>query len=241
MARTGSRDAARDLLAQLQNMLENLRANPYGQGMNEDMRNAMRMMQDMESLMDRQQELLNRSFRRSQRGTGTTGGDPLARERDSRTDGISQERLRRELGQIMRRLGEALGDIPRALGRAEQSMRDARDALEGNRSDDAVGPQTRALDQLQQGLQAMADQFMDQIGQGQGNIGQLGAQPGRGRDPFGRRPGSAGLAALEGVEIPDQMELRRSREILDELRRRRGERRRPALELEYIDRLLRQF
>ncbi len=241
LARTGSRDAARDLLAQLQNMLENLRANPYGQGMNEDMRNAMRMMQDMESLMDRQQELLNRSFRRSQRGTGTTGGDPLARERDSRTDGISQERLRRELGQIMRRLGEALGDIPRALGHAEQSMRDARDALEGNRSDDAVGPQTRALDQLQQGLQAMADQFMDQIGQGQGNIGQLGAQPGRGRDPFGRRPGSAGLEALEGVEIPDQMELRRSREILDELRRRRGERRRPALELEYIDRLLRQF
>lgn len=240
LARTGSRDAARDLLARLQNMLENLRANPYGQGMNEDMRNAMRMMQDMESLMDRQQELLNRSFRRSQRG-GPNSGDPLTMERNNRTDGISQERLRRELGEIMRRLGEALGDIPRALGHAEQSMRDARDALEGNRSGDAVGPQTSALDQLQQGLQAMADQFMEQMGQGQGNMGQLGPRPGRGRDPLGRRPGSAGFEALEGVKIPDQMELRRAREILDELRQRRSERRRPPLELEYIDRLLRQF
>ena len=244
LARTGSRDAARDLLARLQKMLENLRANPYGQGMGEDMRNAMRMMQDMESLMDRQQELLNRSFQRSQRSqrSGPNSGGPLAMERNSRTDGISQERLRRELGEIMRRLGEALGDIPRALGRAEQSMRDARDALEGNRSDDAVRPQTRALDQLQQGLQAMADQFMEQMSQGQqGNMGQLGARPGRGRDPLGRRSGSAGFEALEGVEIPDQMELRRAREILDELRQRRSERRRPPLELEYIDRLLRQF
>jgi hypothetical protein len=37
------------------------------------------------------------------------------------------------------------------------------------------------------------------------------------------------------------MELRRSREILDELRRRSGDRQRPALELDYIDRLLHQF
>ena len=240
LARTGSRDAARDLLAQLQKMLENLRANPYGQGMDEGMRNAMRMRQDMESLMDRQQELLNRSFQRSQRG-GPNSGDPRAAERGNRSDALGQDRLRRELGEIMRHLGEALGDIPRSLGRAEQSMRDARDALEGNRSGDAVGPQSRALDQLQQGLQAMADQFMEQMGQGQGNMGQLGAQPGRGRDPLGRRPGSVGFEALEGVKIPDQMELRRAREILDELRRRRSERQRPALELDYIDRLLRQF
>jgi hypothetical protein len=37
------------------------------------------------------------------------------------------------------------------------------------------------------------------------------------------------------------MEIRRTRRILDELRRRRGEHRRPPLELDYIDRLLRRF
>jgi hypothetical protein len=46
---------------------------------------------------------------------------------------------------------------------------------------------------------------------------------------------------LEGVQIPDEMELRRAREILNELRRRRGQRSRPPLELDYIDRLLQQF
>jgi Domain of unknown function (DUF4175) len=35
--------------------------------------------------------------------------------------------------------------------------------------------------------------------------------------------------------------LQKSRQILDELRRRAGERSRPAIELDYIDRLLRRF
>ena len=73
------------------------------------------------------------------------------------------------------------------------------------------------------------------------NSGQLGVRPGNGQDPLGRRPGSSGIEALEGVKIPDRMELRRAREILDELRRRRGDRNRPVFELDYIDRLLRQF
>jgi hypothetical protein len=72
-------------------------------------------------------------------------------------------------------------------------------------------------------------------------MGQIGAQPGDGRDPLGRETGRSGFEALDGVRIPDEMELRRAREILDELRRRRGERRRPAIELDYIDRLLKQF
>ena len=241
LARTGARDAARDLLSQLQNLLENLRANPFAQGLDEDSRNAFRMMRDMDSLMQRQQELLNRSFRRSQQGdpSDQTAGQ---RQQENRADSLSQEALRRELGEMMRRLGEALGDIPRPLGRAERSMRDARDALEGGQAGDAVRPQTRAIDQLQQGMQAMAEKFMEQMGSmARRGMGQVGGQPGMGRDPLGREAGNGGLEALEGVEIPDQMEIRRTRRILDELRRRRGEHRRPPLELDYIDRLLRRF
>ena len=143
---------------------------------------------------------------------------------------------------MMRRLGEALGDIPRPLGRAEQSMRDARDALQGNRSNDAVGPQTNAVDQLMQGMQAMAKSFMEQMGNAaRRGMGQVGNQSNRGRDPFGRETNDGMSEAMEGVDIPDQSEIRRTRRILDELRRRRGERQRPLLELDYIDRLLRQF
>jgi len=242
LARSGARDAARDLLSQLQNMLENLRANPFAQGMDENTRNAFEMMRDMDSMMQRQQELLDRSFERSQRGgQQPEPGEDQAR-RENQTDSMSQDELRRELGEMMRRLGEALGDIPRPLGRAEQSMRDARDALQSNRSNDAVGPQTRAIDQLQQGMQAMAERFMEQMGNAaRRGMGQVGSQPGRSQDPFGRETGDSGLEALDGVEIPDQSEVRRSRRILDELRRRSGERQRPPLELDYIDRLLRQF
>jgi hypothetical protein len=43
------------------------------------------------------------------------------------------------------------------------------------------------------------------------------------------------------VEIPSESDVQRARRILDELRRRAGERNRPALERDYIDRLLKQF
>lgn len=241
MARSGARDAARDMLARLQNMLENLRASPFSPGTDENSRNAFQMLQDMESLMQRQQELLDRSYQRALKH-GPSDQDRSAESQQNSADAQAQDRLRRQLGEMMRRLGETLGEIPRPLGRAEQSMRDARDALQGNRPGDAVPPQTRTMDQLQQGMRSMAEQFMEQMGQAaERNAGQLGIRPGSGQDPLGRRPGNSGIEALEGVEIPDRMELRRAREILDELRRRRGDRDRPALELDYIDRLLRQF
>lgn len=241
LAQSGARDAAREMLAQLQNMLENLRANPFSQDLNDDTRNAFDMMQDMENMLQRQQELLDRSFQRSQNGN-QDGSDPAQSQQENQNDAQGQEKLRQDLGEMMRRLADALGDIPNSLGRAEQSMRGARDALEGNQSAEAVGPQTRAMDQLQQGMQAAADQFMEMFGQSApGAMGQTGMQPGQGFDPLGRQPGNNGMGALEGVDIPDQMELRRTRQILNELRRRRGERQRPPLELDYIDRLLQQF
>ena len=43
------------------------------------------------------------------------------------------------------------------------------------------------------------------------------------------------------VKIPKESEVQRAREIIEELRRRAGERERPKIEREYIDRLLRQF
>ena len=62
-----------------------------------------------------------------------------------------------------------------------------------------------------------------------------------GQDPFGRA--AAGRGAGEGgdVRIPDASVLQRARDILNELRKRAGEQGRPKEELDYIDRLLKQF
>ena len=77
-----------------------------------------------------------------------------------------------------------------------------------------------------------------------GESGQDGNQPADvPRDPLGRptRDGTSGRADGGDVHVPDQMEQARTREIQTELRRREGERTRPAGELDYIDRLLKAF
>ncbi len=77
-----------------------------------------------------------------------------------------------------------------------------------------------------------------------GENGQEGDQaPDVPRDPLGRptRDGTSGRADGGDVHVPDQIEQARTREIQSELRRREGERTRPAGELDYIDRLLKAF
>jgi hypothetical protein len=61
-------------------------------------------------------------------------------------------------------------------------------------------------------------------------------------DPMGRPPQSTdGRDPGVGVKVPDQIDIQRAREILEELRKRLGEPTRPALELDYIERLLKRF
>jgi hypothetical protein len=62
----------------------------------------------------------------------------------------------------------------------------------------------------------------------------------RGRDPLGRTNQGNGLDSGD-VRVPEEAERKRSQAIQEELRRRGAERERPRRELDYIDRLLRQF
>ena len=43
------------------------------------------------------------------------------------------------------------------------------------------------------------------------------------------------------MKVPDEIDIQRAREILDELRKRLGEPTRPMLELDYLERLIQQF
>jgi uncharacterized protein (TIGR02302 family) len=63
------------------------------------------------------------------------------------------------------------------------------------------------------------------------------------RDPLGRAMPDDTEGADQGsdVQVPDKMEAARSRAIQEELRRRDADRTRPQFELDYIERLLRQF
>jgi hypothetical protein len=65
LAKTGAKDAARDMLARLQDMLENLRAARPGQQMQAGQGQQRQQMRAMRDMMQRQQQLLDKSFRAS--------------------------------------------------------------------------------------------------------------------------------------------------------------------------------
>lgn len=255
MLQNGMKDAARRMLEQLQRMMENLQVGiqqrPSPQGME-----AMEMLEGLQELMRGQRELLDRTYKNAQemgqgpnsRQQGNQSGQSQSQQQGQRSptaaDAALQEALRRQLGELMQRYGEMMGDIPQPFGRAEQEMRGSTDALRQGDPGSAVGPQGQALDQLQEAARQAQQQFMErfgnQMGQGQQAVGQ-GPNTGQ-QDPFGRAPNDATPGQAEGdVVIPDTSDLKRAREIRDELRRRSGDRSRPEVELDYIDRLLRQF
>ena len=290
LARTGAVDAARKMIAQLQKMLDSLRNGMQAGKPGERMQEAQKLMDGLRDLTRRQQQELDKTFRRAQQGEGAlmpraqqdaegrrpqSGGQgqrpqpgaqgqrpqpgterqrsdrPGNRQRQGRdgdqgegSGAAEQEAIRRELGRLMLQMDALLGNIPQPFGQAERAMRGAADALNEDLPGDAVPLQTEALDQLRQGAEGMAEQIARSMGAAMGIMsGQEGQTPGEGRDPFGRTPGGAlGTAIDDGdVKVPDQMEMRRAREILQELRRRAGETSRPEMEREYIERLLRRF
>jgi hypothetical protein len=94
----------------------------------------------------------------------------------------------------------------------------------------------------------MAEQMQQQMGNGEQGEGDPWGQPDENaprqrvdRDPLGRPLSGNGSYDQGDVKIPDQADVAKAREILDELRRRAGERFRPEFERDYIDRLLRRF
>jgi uncharacterized protein (TIGR02302 family) len=279
LARNGARDQARELLSQLQNMLENLRAARPGDN-EQGSKEAQQMMRGLREMMQRQQQLLDRSFRaqrqpgreerngqqqpgrqqgqqqqgkqqgqqRGQQGQpGDDGQDDAGQMGEMGDAAGQQEGLRRMLGEMMRRLGDGMGDIPEPFGRAERAMRDAAGALQRAQPGEAIGPQTEALDQLQQAAREFAKQLQQKgNGWGEPSNNETGAadrdqRDGTERDPFGRPLSSNGTYDQGDVKIPGDNMLQKSRQILDELRRRAGERSRPEIELDYIERLLKRF
>lgn len=243
LMRAGARGAAQDLLNQLRNMLENMRAGVMEQPSGQQTQ-ANRMMRELGDLAQRQQQLMDQTFRQAQQGRAQQGGKQQGNQpgqdgAESRAGAQAQEAIRRGLEEFMKRYGNMGGQMPEPFGQAEQAMRGAADALEGNQPGAAVDRQAQALEALRQGAREMAQRLSDRMNAGREGMPNPRAL-GRGRDGIGKPIGQTG-AGTEDVDIPDENELRRAREILEELRRRSGDRNRPPVEREYIDRLLPRY
>jgi hypothetical protein len=115
-------------------------------------------------------------------------------------------------------------------------MGSAQNQLGSGTFDGAGDAQKNALDDMRKAAGDLAKSLMEQKGQGQGQ-----GESHEGEDPLGRAAGGIGPDLGGGVKIPDQSALQRARSILQELRKRAAERGRPQQELDYIDRLLKEF
>jgi hypothetical protein len=227
MAQTGSRTAAAQALAMLQNLLENLQVTPgSGGGGKTNVDKALSdAIQGLGDLIGRQRQLLDKSYRE-----GQGAGDP----KDGGGKGLaeSEGRLKGDLDKLLKGLGSK---APRTLGDAGRQMGSAQDRLGSNDFDNAGQAEKNALEAMRESADALAKALMQEAGQS--------ASPGAGSqdDPLGRQEGTAGFGPGDGVKIPDRDVLARARSILEELRRRAAERGRPKEELDYYDRLLKEF
>jgi hypothetical protein len=138
--------------------------------------------------------------------------------------------------------GQGLEGDP-SLGDGSEEMGSAEGHLGRGDANRAFNAQGRALEALRKGAQGMAERMMQGQGQGQGQAGQPGA---RGQnsgqedtDPLGRPTRARRYDPGSNVRIPGEIEAQRARRVLEELRRRIGDPSRPQLELDYLERLLR--
>lgn len=239
MARTGARDGARQLLDQLQTMLEGLRDGLEAGADPAAMAEAAALMRALRDLAGQQQGLLDETFAKMRQADNAPADlSPKARSRqgEAAAGADAQAGLRRQLGAVAERLQAFLGAVPSALRSADEAMGAATADLRRGDLEAGSDAQGRALQALREAQQGAGQAIGRQLG---GGIA-LFPGGGRGGDVFGRSPGGRGFGIGE-VEIPDQGGLRRASEILEELRRRAGERSRPEAELDYIERLLRRF
>ena len=268
LARSGARDQAQQMLSELQRMMNNLQAGRPQQGQQGQQNDAMRQQMDkLGQLMQQQQKLMEQTFQfdqalrdRQQRGDPMPGEEGEQRPGDNGagqqpTDQMTADELREALKKLQEQqdaLGKQLGEIQEALkgmglepgegfGQAGREMKGASEALGEGQGESAVGSQGRALEALRQGAQNMMSQ-MQAMGQGQGQgPGEGIPQAGRnGRDPLGRERALNGQGPDFGgpTKVPEEIDIQRAREILEEIRRRLGTGAAPGFERDYLERLL---
>ena len=241
LARSGAKDAAQEMLAQLNRILENLQAGTPQMGDPNRQSQLSKMLDQLGELMGKQQELMDRTFKEGQspQSNQNRNGQPSENGEPSLSD--QQQALRDMLGNLMEQFQQGGLNTPSPFNRADEAMGEATDQLKDGRNGQATGSQGEAMDQMRQGANAMARQMLEGTGQA-GQAGQRGQRAGQGEvDPLGRPLKSVGPDFGTSTKVPSEIEVQRAREIMQELQRRLGDRRRPRLELDYLERLLRRF
>jgi uncharacterized protein (TIGR02302 family) len=221
------------------------------------------------SLLDHSQGRFDETTRfRGNRPSTTPSDENAERDADRRVQQALRRalgELMQQFGDLTGEVPPSLGEADTAMRDATKQLGEGNDQGAGASEQKAIEALQKGGREMGQ---AMAKQFGPQQGQdgneqegdsdgpmglslqdgqhdGQGRGWRQGPpeRAQQGRDPLGRRygQGSSGADESADVIVPSERERQRTQEIQEELRRRGGERARPQQELDYIDRLLKQF
>ena len=250
------------MLEQLQQMLENLQMAQPGQSGDGDMEQALNELGDM---IRKQQQLRDKTFKQGQdsrrdRMRGKQGDQAMGDlQQDQqglrdRLKKLQQELAKRGMGQGQRGEKGQQGQDGDPASRATARMASARPiprwATPAACSARAMpmAPWIRkgkALEALRKGAQSLAEAMQqgDGDGQGDGPGNRTGRQQSGGirADPLGRPLHGREFGDDLTVKIPGEIDVQRVRRILEELRRRLADPLRPQIELDYIERLLKDY
>ncbi|TFV36024.1 DUF4175 family protein [Bradyrhizobium frederickii] len=192
------------------------------------------LQQDQQSLRDRLKKLQDELAKRGLAQKGQKGQNGQQGQKGQQGDP----------GQSGDQDGDQ-GDDDGSLDAADGAMGDAGSKLGEGNADGAVDSQGKALEAMRKGAQKMAEAMQqgDGDGQGDGPGNRAGRQQSGGNqtDPLGRPLHGRDLSDDYTVKIPGEIDAQRVRRILEELRRRLGDSSRPQIELDYIERLLKDF
>jgi len=193
------------------------------------------LQQDQQGLRDRlrklQDELAKRGMGQGQRGEKGQQGQKGQKGQQGQQGQQGQD-------------GDP-GDGEDGLGEADSAMGDASGKLGEGNADGAVESQGKALEALRRGAQTLAEAMQQGDGEGQsdgpGNRAGRQQSGGNQSDPLGRPLHGREFGDDLTVKIPGEIDVQRVRRILEELRRRLADPQRPQIELDYIERLLKDY
>ncbi len=267
--RLGDTEAARLALARLAELLENMQiqlalgggggGGPSSDELSEEMKEAL---EDLADMLGEQRELMDETERAEteqsesgemSEGGGASGQSPSEGEPSEPGSGaLSPSELAERQNAIQEALeglqqsvenGESgfgtgtedgedgSGSMIDELAEAEGAMRDSEQALENG----DLGASQDAQDEAISALRRAGEALSEELEARQAELGSGGSGEG---DPLGRN-GDNDENAEADLDTKDQRT--RSRELLEELRRRASEQEREQIEREYLERLLDRF
>ncbi len=264
-------DAQRQMaeLEKMLDRLRNARTKP-GDGKQADgqRKRGKQQMGAVQDMISREAGLLDHAQHRGDQSP-TQGGDPSAeREADRRVQQALRRALGELMQQFSDLTGQmppSLGDADQAMRDSIARLNQGDDVEAGQSQQQAIAALQKGAREMGQ---TMAQQFGKQPGQegedgdedgSDGAMGMMmpdgqsadgrgaGPIPGspsrtdpNGRDPLGRSAQGESTDNAD-VTVPEERERQRTQAIQEELRRRGADQERPREELDYIDRLLKQF